>query len=310
MPTVRLRAPAKINLSLRILGRRPDGYHELRTVFQSISLCDNLEVTFTPDGRRGISLDCNVPELSGASNLAYRAADELLAAGNWRGSVLVRLEKKIPSGAGLGGGSSDAGAVLRALSFLLKPPPPRIVVFEIAAKLGSDIPYFLSGGRAIGVGRGEEVYPLPDSPRKWGLVVAPDARVSTPEAYAGWSRRPNAALTPEQRQFIISSFCSGIRVPEEAEGQILAEPLANDFEEVVFRKIPELANWKQRLLDLGADVAMMSGSGSALFGLFPDRARAREAERSFGPFAGSIYQVSTLGRGQFHRISGAPVQAD
>lgn len=307
MPTLRLRAPAKINLSLRILGRRPDGYHELRTVFQSISLCDHLKISFTPGGRRGVFLDCDVPELNHPSNLAYRAADELLAAGNWRGSVAIRLEKKIPSGAGLGGGSSDAGAVLRALARVLKPVPPRNLLFEVAAKLGSDIPYFLVGGRAIAVGRGEEVYPLPDGPRKWGLVAAPNVQVSTPEAYAEWSRRHNASLTPERRQFIISSFCSGIRVPEETEGHILAEPPANDFEEVVFRKIPELANWKQRLLDLGADVAMMSGSGSALFGLFPGRAHAREAEKRFGPFAGGIFRFSTLGRAQFHRISGAQV---
>jgi 4-diphosphocytidyl-2-C-methyl-D-erythritol kinase len=310
MPTVRLRAPAKINLSLRILGRRPDGYHELRTVFQSVSLCDELEVDFTTGGRRKVRLDCDVPELNGPSNLAYRAADELLATGNWRGSVAIRLKKKIPSGAGLGGGSSDAGAVLRALARLLMPAPRRQDLFEVAARLGSDIPYFLTGGRAVGVGRGEEVYPLPDVPKKWGLIVAPGIHVATPEAYAEWSRRQNASLTQERRQIIISSFCSGIRVPEEAEGKILAEPPANDFEEVVFRKIPELANWKQRLLDLGADVAMMSGSGSVLFGLFADRARAREAESNFGPFAGSIFHVSTLGRKPFHRISGAPVQPD
>lgn len=310
MPTVRLRAPAKINLSLRILGRRPDGYHEIRTIFQSISLCDRLEVAFTPGGRRTVRLECEVEELNGPSNLAYRAAAELLAAGSWRGRVAIRLQKRVPSGAGLGGGSSDAGAVLRALARLLKPSPPRSLLRGVAAALGSDIPYFLTGGRAVGVGRGEEIYPLPDGSKRWGLIVAPGIHVSTPEAYAEWSRRHNARLTPERRQIIISSFCSGIRVPEEAEGQILVEPPANDFEEVVFRKIPELANWKQRLLELGAEVAMMSGSGSALFGLFPDRAQAREAEGSFGPFAGRIFGVSTLGRKAFHRISGVPVQAD
>jgi 4-diphosphocytidyl-2-C-methyl-D-erythritol kinase len=307
MPTVRLRAPAKINLSLRILGRRQDGYHELRTVFQSISLCDGLEVTFSPGGRRKVGLECDLEALNGPSNLAYRAAAELLAAGSWRGSAGIRLRKRIPSGAGLGGGSSDAGAVLRALACLLKPAPPRELLFAIAAKLGSDVPYFLIGGRALGVGRGEEVYPLPDNPRKWGLVVAPEVRMATPEAYAAWSRRHNASLTAERRQLIISSFCSGIRVPEETEGQILAEPPANDFEEVVFRKIPELANWKQRLLDLGADVAMMSGSGSALFGLFPNRARAGAAKRDFGPFAGRVYPAGTLNRRPFQRMSGAPV---
>ena len=156
-------APAKINLGLRVLERRADGFHELRTILQTISLADRLSVGYDPRSDAGVVFECSDPKLAGPDNLAVRAARVLLEQGKWPGSVAIRLEKKVPPGSGLGGGSSDAAAVLLALSRLLNPRPARAQLHEIAAGLGSDIPFFLVGGTAVGVGRGEEIYPLPDS---------------------------------------------------------------------------------------------------------------------------------------------------
>ena len=171
MPTLVGQAPAKVNLGLKIVGRRPDGYHELRTVFQTISLADRLAVSYMRRRSTQVSLRCNDPALENKDNLARRAASELLATKHWAGHIKIDLEKRIPHGSGLGGGSSDAAAVLLALEQLLRPVPPRELLFEIAAQLGSDVPFFLVGGTAVGVGRGEEVYPLPDGPRHWGSGV-------------------------------------------------------------------------------------------------------------------------------------------
>ena len=166
-------APAKINLGLRVLNRGSDGYHELRTIFQTISLADQLRVAYDPGGDGAVALDCDDTSLSTRNNLAVRAAESLLRAGGWPGAVAIELKKRIPAGAGLGGGSSDAGAVLLALRRLLKPRPHSKMLAEVAAELGSDVPFFLQGGTAVGLGRGEEVCPLPDQPRRWLVLVAP-----------------------------------------------------------------------------------------------------------------------------------------
>jgi 4-diphosphocytidyl-2-C-methyl-D-erythritol kinase len=305
MPVLSGQAPAKVNLALKILERRPDGCHELRTVFQTISLADRLVVSYTQRGPAEVHLRCNEGGLEGPRNLAARAARELLAAGGWRGEVQVKLEKRIPVGAGLGGGSSDAAAVLLALRRLLKPRPPADLLLQVAALLGSDIPYFLVGGTALGIGRGEEVYPLPDQPQKWLLLLAPDLRISTPEAYRDLSRvRP--PLTAASRRNIINGFCSGVSVSEDREGESLAgTPFAcfeNDFEAVVFRQHPALKNWKGKLLRSGASRATLSGSGSALFGVFSDRRRALEARAAFDAFPGKVSVVRTLPRRLYQKL--------
>ena len=202
-------APAKINLGLRVLNRRSDGYHELRTIFQTISLADHLTVGYDPRGDGEVELDCDDISLSTKDNLAVRAAESLLRAGAWRGRVAIELKKRIPAGAGLGGGSSDAAAVLLALRRLLKPRPHTAMLAEVAAELGSDAPFFLQGGTAVGLGRGEEVYPLPDQPRRRLVLVAPEIFVSSAEAYRTL-RKSRARLTPAERQHIISGFQAGV----------------------------------------------------------------------------------------------------
>ena len=309
MPTLRGRAPAKVNLALRILGKRPDGFHELRTVLQTISLADRLTVTYRPRARTRFELDCDQPELAGGNNLAARAAAQLLKAGKWPGAVEIHLEKRVPVGAGLGGGSSDAAAVLLALSKMLRPRPSAATLCEVAANLGSDVPFFLVGGRCVGVSRGEEVYPLPDPPRRWLVVLAPEQPVSTAEAYEALSRGRRSGLTPQATRNIINVFYSGIGVPQRNAGarHVAETPpdlFANDFEKVVFQQFRELELWRDRLVRNGADAAMLSGSGSALFGLFGNRSRAQAAAASFEGFPGTVWVGPTLSRRACHTIWG------
>ena len=305
MPTLSGRAPAKVNLALKVLDRRPDGFHELRTIFQTISLADRLTVTFERRPRSGVVLRCDRAELENRDNLAARAAQELLRGGPWRGHVQIDLAKQIPVGAGLGGGSSDAAAVLLALRGLLSPTPDAHRLFEVAAGLGSDVPFFLVGGTAIGVGRGEEVYPLPEARRQWIVVWAPEVRIDTAGVYRSLSRT-RRRLTPERKLNIIRRFGSSVYAPGPGEVQHLAGALPgifeNDFEEVIFRRFPQIEEGKNRLVQLGASRAMLSGSGSVVFGLFPDRARAEKARSGWGDFPGTAIVARTLSRRTYRGI--------
>ena len=181
----RRRALAKINLDLRVIGKRPDGYHEIRTVFQTISLSDRLDLAFTPQRSTEVELRGNVDI---PDNLATRAARLCLDEMRLTGRLEMRLEKKIPMGAGFGGGSSNAAAVLLALPVLAGGAIPVDRLIAIGRELGSDVPFFLLGGRAAGLGRGTELYPLPDLPSRPALVVTPPVHVSTPDAYRSLAR--------------------------------------------------------------------------------------------------------------------------
>jgi 4-diphosphocytidyl-2-C-methyl-D-erythritol kinase len=279
----RVNALAKINLDLRVLQRRADGFHELRTVYQTISLADRLDVEFTPARRTRIELCSDVVI---ADNLVERAARLAMEAMRATGVIRFRLEKRIPMGAGLGGGSSDAAAVLLALPPLAGRRIPLEVLIRLAAELGSDVPFFLLGGTALGIGRGSEVYPLPDLPRAKGILVAPGIHVSTAEAYQALGRN----LTTEPPDHIISIFESYIwrkatGVPERSWPALGG----NDFEEAVLGRHPRLKSIKRKLLRAGAAPAMLTGSGSALFGIFRTREKLEQAlpffqkERTF-PF--------------------------
>jgi 4-diphosphocytidyl-2-C-methyl-D-erythritol kinase len=264
----RLLAFAKINLDLRVLHRREDDYHELRTIFQTISLADRIGISFRPSRKTAIRVSGNVPI---PDNLMVRAAQSCLDAMRVTGEVEFTLDKSIPMGAGLGGGSSDAAAVLLALPALVGRTLTLPALVQLAADLGSDVPFFLLGGTAVAVGRGTELYPLPDGPPRAGVVIAPEVHVSTTDAY----RILSAELTSESQQNKIVSFQSqawhgsaGGGVPATGE---------NDFERVVFRQHPALKSIKRRLEKLGAQPAMMSGSGSAIFGLFEGSEQVRRA---------------------------------
>ena len=293
----RLSALAKINLGLKVLGRRPDGYHELRTVFQTVSLADTLEVEFTPARSTNISL-LSDPEIPG--NLVERAARLALDALRLTGRVEFRLKKRIPMGAGLGGGSSDAAAVLLALPVLAGKRLPAAELLNLAASLGSDVPFFLLGGTAVAVGRGAELYPLPDRPPAAGLVVAPHLHVSTAEAYQSLGRG-EATLTLAAWQNMISSFQPYVwELGQALPGSLGPAAGENDFESVVFSKYRQLKSLKRRLEKLGASPAMLSGSGSALFGLFGGRG---EAERARGHFSNQrAFVISLVSRARYRAL--------
>ncbi len=280
----RIRALAKINLDLRVLNKRPDGYHELRTVFQTISLSDRLDLAFTP--RRGTEVallsDVDIPD-----NLVVKAARLCLDEMRLSGRVEMRLQKRIPMGAGLGGGSSDAAAVLLALPVLAGGVIPMARLIAIAAELGSDVPFFLLGGRAAAIGRGTELYPLPHVSRGPALVVVPEIHVSTAAAYQSLNR---GELTIEPLQNNIDSFQAYLWGGSDARG-------VNDFEEAVFRRHTSLRALKQRLLKLGANPAMMSGSGSSIFAIFDDQVQATRATKFFRKEA--VFRVSLVSQARY-----------
>ena len=283
----RVRALAKINLDLRVLGKRPDGFHELRTVFQTISLGDTLEIAYTPGRKTAITL---ADDLRIADNLVVRAARLVMEGMRATGRIEMRLTKRIPIGAGLGGGSSDAAAVLLALPALVGGPMSLAKLSAIGEQLGSDVPFFLLGGTAVGIGRGSELFPLPDTPEQRGILVAPGIHVNTAQAYRDLSPR----LTTELQQNKIVSFQSVTW-----DTSSLAS-VRNDFETVVFEQHRKLATLKKRLVRAGATVALMTGSGSALFGLFGDGSGISRARELLG--AVETFPISLVGRARYRAL--------
>jgi 4-diphosphocytidyl-2-C-methyl-D-erythritol kinase len=285
--TARVPAYAKLNLGLRVLYKRPDGYHEIRTVFQTISLADRLDVSFSPARTTRIVIN-GTPEI--LDNLIERAAHLVLEALSIQGDVLFYLKKNIPTGAGLGGGSSDAAAVLLALPVLAGKALAGDRLHAIAMQLGSDVPFFLHGGTALGLGRGEELYPLPELPAARGLLVAPAIHSSTAEAYRDLSAR----LTSIPLQNKLNSFQQEIWRSAAGEGIGVGD---NDFEEVVFARHPGLKRIKEQLLRFGAKPAAMTGSGSAIFGMF---AEAKKLERAHSLFPNqAVFPISFISRAQY-----------
>jgi 4-diphosphocytidyl-2-C-methyl-D-erythritol kinase len=280
MREIRIPAFAKVNLRLEILGKRPDTYHELRTIFQTISLHDELRlraskssgICLTIQGNDSLSLE------PVRKNLVYAAVDALRRELEIRSGVEIDLRKNIPAGRGLGGGSSDAAAALRGYLQLTRRTIPASRLMEIAASLGADVPFFLFGGRSLGIGRGDEIYPLPDIPKLTLLVVSPsDIHVPTPDAYR-WLRAP--ALTKTRSASKLWEFCS-LSWSSPAAAGTQGSGLSNDFERPVFQRHPRLAQIKRALLQRGATEASLAGSGSAVFGVFPSPVLARRAAVGF-----------------------------
>jgi 4-diphosphocytidyl-2-C-methyl-D-erythritol kinase len=299
MPSLRLPAFAKINLGVRVLGRRPDGYHELRTVYQTIGLHDRLTISLHRRGSK-IEVRSDDPDLpTGPDNLVHRASEVFLRETGIRAAVGIVLEKRIPVGRGLGGGSSNAAVTLLALAKLAGRRLSGETWLSMAAQLGSDVAFFLLGGRALGVGRGEEVFPLPDAPPTPCLVVSPEISVPTAEAYRWLSSR----LTSRATAPIIWGFCVGCWSDPSAAGWI-SDDLQNDFEPVVFARYPQLATIKKQLKRQGALVAALTGSGSALFGLFASREKAQKAARAIQRAQALVTQTVT--RAQYWRRLGVP----
>src|ERR1700751_1968666 len=288
--SLRLRAFAKINLCLHVLGRRPDNYHELRTIFQTISLHDTLDLSLVPKDE--ISLEVSDAELpSGPANLVWRAIDAMRNELKLSFGVHAKLEKRIPVARGLGGGSRDAAAAVIGVMRLAKKAVPLERLIEIAASLGADVPFFLFGGRALAVNRGDEIYPLADTPRRSVVVVSPkDIGVSTKDAYQWLS----AELTKRSEPPKIWGFCALCWSRQER--------VANDFEQPVFSRHPRLKEIRDGLLERGAADAALAGSGSAVFEIFRNPARGGGAARAFPE--DSVFVVETVSRENYARALG------
>ena len=291
MSFIRVPAFAKVNLRLDVLGRRADGYHELRTIFQSINLHDTLQLGRSR--KRGIELQVvgnrELASESPREKLVWRAAEAFRQHAKLSGGLRIVVKKRIPAGRGLGGGSSDAAATLVGL---LRLTPRRMAaerLLEIASGLGADVPYFLLGGRALGSSRGDEIYPLPDVQRQTVVVVSPrDIAVSTREAYGWLDRR----LTKDGGNPRLWAFCALCWSSQEGH-------LSNDFETVVFQRHPRLARIRRDLLRAGAAEAALAGSGSAVFGVFQNPAQARRSARLFPE--DQVFLCSTLSRKAYSR---------
>jgi 4-diphosphocytidyl-2-C-methyl-D-erythritol kinase len=282
---------AKLNLDLRVLHKRPDTYHELRTVFQTINLKDTLTVEFESQKRTQIDLDSSIDI---PNNLVVRSAKHVLDHLKVTGWVRLVLAKRIPMGAGLGGGSSNAAAVLLALPTLIGKKIPYVQLVRLAESLGSDVPFFLHGGTALGLGKGTEIYPLPDQPTRPAVLLATGIHVSTALAYHGLNRTlTQGGESPILREFQAVAWELDRLGPAEL-------PLKNDFEESVFGMHPSLAALARKLRRLGARPARMSGSGSALFGIFSTPAAAKAAAGHFPQEMAHL--VRFVPRRQFARL--------
>ncbi|MGH9375800.1 MAG: 4-(cytidine 5'-diphospho)-2-C-methyl-D-erythritol kinase [Terriglobia bacterium] len=287
---IRLRAFAKINLGLKVLLPRPDGYHEIRTIYQTVAMHDRLDLAVTR--RPGIILDCQYPVPMGRDNLVYRACEVWRAARKFKGGIRVRLEKRIPAGSGLGGGSSDAAAAIMGLERLTGNRLDAQTRFRLAAGLGSDVPLFLLGGRVLGCGRGEEVYPLTDLPPRKCLVAHPGFSISTREAYQQLSLR----LTSRKEGRKVDAFGVWSWISPDGWG-----PAENDFESVVFAKWPELGNLKSQFIRAGAETASLTGSGSAVYAVFDSARKLIRASKAV-PQDWVVFRTRTLRRRECQRL--------
>jgi 4-diphosphocytidyl-2-C-methyl-D-erythritol kinase len=309
--TVSVRSFAKINLGLRIGALRADGFHELLTVYQTIGLHDVIRVAV---GRgSGIEIRCADPRVpTDESNTCYRVGEKAMQALHAKGRVTIEIEKRLPVQGGLGGASANAIAALLGLERVLKKFLPVEERLRIASEVGSDLPLFLVGGTVLGLGRGERVYPLQDFPAIACVVVTPEVGVSTPKAFAEWDRK----LTPPAPSDRMSELGRGLSawLSESYSGapfrrgrrenpllELVRAGIKNDFEEVVFPEYPELSEAKSALERAGAKYASLSGSGSALYGLFASKDAASAAVARLRKKGWKAQATMTLPRREYWR---------
>jgi 4-diphosphocytidyl-2-C-methyl-D-erythritol kinase len=291
MHFIQVPAFAKVNLRLDVLGRRADGYHELRTIFQALTLHDTLRLEATTGDKIELNVLGNEALAGGPErrNLVWRALAALRRELKVPGGLRVELHKRIPVGRGLGGGSSDAAAAMVALLRLTRRQLPLQRLLELASGLGADVPFFLLGGRALGTSRGDEIYPLPDLPRRTVLVVSPRGiAVSTRDAYRWLGRRLTKRM-PVSRLWSFCALCWSSR----------GGSLSNDFEAAVFKREARLGSLRRRLLEQGAAEAALAGSGSAVFGIFRSPAQARRAAKQFPE--DQVFLCTTISRVAYTR---------
>ena len=295
---------AKINWSLQILGKRSDGYHEVRTLLQTISLHDDLHFQSNNDG--SISLSCDDPDIpTDDHNLIVRAAAALKLRYRVEAGVRVRLDKRIPAKAGLGGASSNAAISLVALAHLWRVNTTGAELLELGAALGADVPFFLLGGCALATGTGSTVSSTPETiadAARHLIVITPNASISTAKAYAALSSR---ALTTSPEEPILSSSRDEAEL-RHSQPWAPEESLKNDFESVIFDIEPEIRRTKETLIHAGALGALLAGSGSSVFGIFADCKDQERAVREIKLEAGwRIFPCVTLSRNEYLRAVGS-----
>jgi len=284
---LRIRSFAKINLALSVLGRRKDQYHDIQTIFQSIDIFDEIE--FRP--ARQLEFDSkSLPGVPREDNLVWKAAKLLSSRLGVRSGASIALFKNIPIGAGLGGGSSNAAATLLGLCRFWGVKASDGDLLAIASDLGSDVPFFLHGGTALGTGRGEKIHPLPDPPREFLVVVFPAVQVSTAEAY----RSLNLGLTSSAEDHRIQRFRSQVE-----RNQRILTGIFNDFEKSILPAYPSIREAKQFLETEGAIAALLSGSGSSVFGFFTDEESALTAARLAAKEVWRVFPAKTLSRAEY-----------
>lgn len=265
---VRIKSPAKVNLFLEVLGKREDGYHNVETILETIALFD---VIILKELKEEIEIRSNLPELPlGKENLAYQAAFLLKERLGIEKGIQITIDKRIPLASGLGGGSSNAASVLLGLNKLWNLHLSYKGLFNIIRELGADIPFFLRGGRAIGRGRGDELQPLSQGQTLYFVLVSPDFEVSTEWAY----KNLKGNLTKERRSITIA-----LSALKSGKIEKITNSLYNRLEEAVIPRHPLIARIEERLLELGACGALMSGSGPSVFGLAEDERIAKEIYR-------------------------------
>jgi 4-diphosphocytidyl-2-C-methyl-D-erythritol kinase len=332
MPSA-LRSYAKINIGLLIgpPGLRNDGFHELRTIYQTIALHDTVSVKLTK-GQTGVEIKCKDPRVpQDETNTCWRVAERVMRAAKVRAKVTITIEKKLPVQGGMGAASSNAIATLRALERELKQALEPHDRLRIAEEVGSDLPLFLIGGTVLGIGRGEQVFPLPDLPELNLVVATPTVGVSTPAAFKAWDglftgsssgSTQSAAqlipkLTPDQQTAKLNTFSHEVyswlvRTPVvsgvSAKGGNRAEAplldlvrtgIENDFERVVFPLYPAIRDVKRALERAGSSYASLSGSGSTVYGIFRTAAAAKKAARALEKQGISAVATRTIGRREF-----------
>lgn len=263
-----VKAYAKINLGLHIVGKRQDGFHDIETIFHRINLYDEINIENSAD----ISISCSNPSIpTDSANLCWKAAELLRKESGITHGARIEIKKSIPVGAGLGGGSSDAAAVLTALNSMWNLSFDRITLNKLALQLGSDVPFFLETSSAYAEGRGEKLTLIELNLPYWIVLVNPKIHISTPWAYTRLSEHRNG-IFPQRPQLIDRIGTSPVT------GVLQAE---NDFEEIVFMEHQKIKKIKLQLNELGALLSLMSGSGSTMFGLFSDMVSALNAVQFF-----------------------------
>jgi 4-diphosphocytidyl-2-C-methyl-D-erythritol kinase len=280
MPEARVLAQAKVNLRLKVLAREADGFHSIETIFARIDLADDIAVRTGGSGR---SIDCKGADLGPVErNLAYRAAVAYIDATGWPDAFSIEVTKNIPVGGGLGGGSADAGAVLRALDAMSpRPLGPRLIT--LAAELGSDVPFLtLESPFALAWSRGERLMPLPTLPWHPIAIITPTKGIATGDAY-GWVAESRMGFTPTA--FIIDA--AAVR-----DWTRMAEIATNDFDAVVFTRFPDLGKAAAWMRQHGAQISILAGSGSSVIGIFEDQRAAEKALTGSG-MKGLVSRTST-----------------